>query len=227
MINSNQNEIYKLLEESGGSKVAEKFRGVTVFDLETTGLEPSSGDRITEIGAIKLSGNRICGVFKTLINPEKPISQFITELTGITNEMVENAPKIKDALPLFMDFVGCDMLVMHNAKFDGSFLQYEMKEYNIDKELHCFCTLLASRKYIKSANYKLSTLKNTQNLRTIGTMHRAISDAFVTAQLYLKLIKNWGIDSSQTLTNGVEKLLGSMEPDDIFILDPKILNSSN
>ena len=197
--------------------------GVTVFDLETTGLSPSYGDRITEIGAIKLSGNKLCGVFQTLINPERNIPEKIVEITGITNEMVADKPTISQVLPLFMDFIGDDTLVAHNAKFDTSFLRYELKECGINKNFETFCTLLASRKEVKtSANFKLSTLKNHFNLKPMGAMHRALSDAYVTAQLYLKLTKNWGTDTMSQFEKEVDLITSSMADDDLFVIDPKI-----
>ena len=197
--------------------------GVTVFDLETTGLSPSYGDRITEIGAIKLSGNKLCGVFQTLINPERNIPEKIVEITGITNEMVADKPTISQVLPLFMDFIGNDTLVAHNAKFDTSFLRYELKECGINKNFETYCTLLASRKEVKtSANFKLSTLKNHFNLKPMGAMHRALSDAYVTAQLYLKLTKNWGTDTMSQFEKEVDLITSSMADDDLFIIDPKI-----
>ena len=198
--------------------------GVTVFDLETTGLSPSYGDRITEIGAVKLSGNKLCGVFQTLVNPERKIPDKIVEITGITNEMVCDKPTISQVLPLFVNFIGEDILVAHNAKFDTSFLRYELKECGINKNFETYCTLLNSRKEVKtSANFKLSTLKNHFNLKPMGAMHRALSDAYVTAQLYLKLTKNWGTDTMNQFEKEIERLTASMESDDLFLIDPKIM----
>ena len=198
-------------------------RNVTVFDLETTGLLPDCGDRITEIGAIKLCGNKLCGVFQTLVNPGRKIPEKIVEITGITNEMVADKPTISQVLPLFMDFVQDDLIAAHNAKFDTSFLRYEMKECGINKNFEIYCTLLASRKEVKtSANFRLSTLKNHFNLKPMGAMHRALSDAYVTAQLYLKLTKNWGTDTMSQFEKEVELLMDSMDEDDIYLIDPKI-----
>ena len=196
--------------------------GVTVFDLETTGLSPSYGDRITEIGAIKLVGNKLCGVFQTLVNPGRKIPDKIVEITGITNEMVADKPTIGQVLPLFVDFIGDDILAAHNAKFDASFLRYELKECGINKNFDTYCTLLNSRKEIKtSANFKLATLKNHFNLKPMGAMHRALSDAYVTAQLYLKLTKNWGTDTMSQFEKEIEFLTSSRAEDDVFVIDPK------
>jgi DNA polymerase III epsilon subunit family exonuclease len=193
-------------------------KNVTVVDLETTGLYPGSGDRITEIGAIKMSGNQVTGIFSSLIFPERAIPESATFITGITNEMVRNAPTIGQALPLFMEFVRDDVLVMHNAKFDGSFLRYEMKHIGIDKEFEYFCTLIAARKEVKSSNFKLSTLKNVLGLKTFGSMHRAMSDTFVTAQLFLRLEKNFGIDTLSNMERDITELLSKMDSDDLYVL---------
>ncbi|HNW82646.1 MAG TPA: exonuclease domain-containing protein [bacterium] len=195
------------------------MHNVTVVDFETTGLYADSGDRITEIGAIKLRGNKITGVFNSLINPEREIPELAVSITGITNEMVASAPTIAQALPTFVEFLQDDVLVMHNAAFDGSFLKYEMKHLGLKKEYEYFCTLKAARKEVKSSNFKLATLKNILNLRTFGTMHRALSDTYVTAQLFLKLEKNFGIDTISVMEKDIQRLLNEMESDDLFVME--------
>ena len=195
------------------------MNSVTVVDLETTGLYAASGDKITEIGAIKLKGNKICGIFNTLVNPERLIPEFSTKLTGITNEMVSSSPTISRVLPLFVQFAGEDTLVMHNSDFDGGFIKHELALNNIDKTYEYYCTLKASRQLVKSSNFRLSTLKNILNLKTYGSMHRALSDTYVTAQLFLKLQKNYGIDTMDTMEKSLQKLLSQMEEDDVFVMD--------
>ena len=157
------------------------------------------------------------------MNPGRKIPEKIVEITGITNEMVADKPSIAQVLPLFMDFVQDDIIAAHNAKFDTSFLRYELKECGINKNFETYCTLLASRKEVKtSANFRLSTLKNHFNLKPMGAMHRALSDAYVTAQLYLKLTKNWGTDTMSQFEKEVGLLMNSMDEDDIYLIDPKI-----
>jgi len=195
------------------------MNNVTVIDLETTGLVCTSGDKITEIGAIKLRGNKICGVFNTLVNPERGIPDIATKITGITDDMVCNSPTIAQALPLFVQFAGDDTLVMHNAAFDGGFIKHELGLNNIDKIFEYYCTLINARQLVKSSNFRLATLKNILNLKTHGSMHRALSDTYVTAQLFLKLQKNYGIDTMATLEKSLQKLLAKMEDDDVFVMD--------
>jgi len=195
------------------------MNNVTVVDLETTGLFSGNGDKITEIGAIKLKGNKIVGVFNTLVNPEREIPEIARSITGITDEMVRNSPTISQVLPLFVQFAGDDTLAMHNAAFDGGFIKHELGLNDIDKTFEYYCTLKASRLLVKSSNFKLATLKNILNLKTYGSMHRALSDTYVTAQLFLKLQKNFGIDTMDTLERSLRKLLSQMESDDVFVMD--------
>ena len=95
---------------------------MVAIDIETTGLDPFK-DAILEIAAVRFTGHRVEDEWSTLINPGKPIPPFITQLTGITNEMVRNAPRLQDVIQEFADFVGDDPVVGHNVRFDLSFLQ--------------------------------------------------------------------------------------------------------
>ena len=93
-----------------------------VVDLETTGGSPA-GAHITEIGAVKVRGGEVLGEFQTLVNPAEPIPAFISVLTGITDQMVADAPRIDSVLPAFLEFARDTVLVAHNAPFDMSFLK--------------------------------------------------------------------------------------------------------
>src|SRR3990172_3574823 len=94
---------------------------LVALDLETTGLE-AERDAILEIGAIKFKGERMEGEFQTLVNPGRPIPQFVTQLTGITDAMVANAPRLTTVLPQLEEFVGEAPVIGHNVKFDLAFL---------------------------------------------------------------------------------------------------------
>src|SRR5512133_1938938 len=95
---------------------------IVALDIETTGLDPRN-DVIIEIGAVRFSGARVESEWTTLVNPGRPIPSFITQLTGISNEMVRNAPPLKAVIHELADFVGSDPVVGHNVRFDLSFLQ--------------------------------------------------------------------------------------------------------
>ena len=93
---------------------------IVAIDIETTGLDPQS-DAIIEIGAVRFNGHRIEAEWTTLVNPGRPIPPFITQLTGITNEMVRNAPPIKAVIQDLADFVGDAPVIGHNVRFDLCF----------------------------------------------------------------------------------------------------------
>ena len=103
-----------------------------VFDIETTGLNPNT-EKITEIGACRVRGGKVVEKFHTMVNPQKPIPEEISRLTGITDDMVKDAPLIDSVLADFIDFCGSyPTLVAHNAKFDCSFIDMECKNHDID-----------------------------------------------------------------------------------------------
>ena len=100
------------------------------LDTETTGLSPAEG-RIVEIAAVEMLDGKLTGrEFHQLLNPEHPISEEITEITGINDAMVAGKPTFADIAQAFIDFVGNDKLVVHNAEFDRAFLDFEF--FNID-----------------------------------------------------------------------------------------------
>ncbi|MBO4539580.1 MAG: 3'-5' exonuclease, partial [Clostridia bacterium] len=101
----------------------------TVIDIETTGLYTGESE-IIEVSAIKCRGDEAVDTFSTLIHPQLPISSFISDLTGITNELVKDAPYAKEALEDFYSFAGKDILVGHNVNFDVNFLYDELLLYN-------------------------------------------------------------------------------------------------
>ena len=101
-----------------------------VVDLETTGLSPFNGDEIIEIGVTEIRGDKIHRNYSRLVKPNGFIPSIITEITNITNEMVADAPPIKEFLPQILEFFGDAILVAHNAKFDIGFLNESLKRLN-------------------------------------------------------------------------------------------------
>ena len=95
---------------------------IVVLDIETTGLD-SQNDAIIEIGAVRFNGKRVEDEWSTLVNPNKPIPAMISSLTGISNEMVRNAPPIRAVIQTLADFVGDAPVLGHNVRFDLAFLQ--------------------------------------------------------------------------------------------------------
>ena len=155
---------------------------IVALDIETTGLDPHS-DVITEIGAVRFSGSRVEGEWTTLVNPGRPIPGFITQLTGITNEMVRNAPPLKAVLQELVDFVGNAPVLGHNVRFDLSFLQ----KHKILLDNDVLDTYeLASVLMPTASRYNLGALGRQMGVIESAT-HRALDDARVTHRIYVHL----------------------------------------
>jgi len=170
-----------------------KGKTFVVFDLETTGLNssPVSGnmDKIIEIGANKIVDGEITESFSTFINPERKISEEITGLTGITEEMVANAPTYEEAMPDFFKFCYGSTLVGHNiVGFDYKFVDYYWSRlgYVFDRKLIDTIQLAQSVLYGLS-NYKLNTIAD--RFQITFNHHRAVDDALATAKIFIELIK--------------------------------------
>lgn len=178
-----------------------------VFDIETTGLSPKSHD-IIEIGAVKIENRRITDTFSTFVSIDYNIPYNITELTGISDEMIQAHPKIDVALKKFLDFSRDSVLVAHNASFDVSFIKEKSRKHlNTHDELSVLDTLKLSEALIKDVkNYKLITLTKKLNI-TLENHHRAVDDASATAQLLLhlfRLLEDRGIKSIDQLNEALE-----------------------
>lgn len=159
-----------------------------VVDIETTGGKPSE-HRIIEISIFIFDGNEIIDEFTSLINPERDIPYFITKLTGITNKMVENAPKFYEIAKKIVQITENKIFVAHNSGFDYSFLKHEFKRLGFDYERKQMCTVKLSRKYIPGLpSYSLGNLCKSLNI-SINGRHRAAGDALATVKV-LELIRS-------------------------------------
>lgn len=160
-----------------------------VFDLETTGAK-TPPCRITEIGAYKIKSGQIVEEFQTLINPETPIPPFITQLTGISDRMVKDAPRFSEIAEGFLDFIGDSVLVAHNAHFDMRFLNHEIgrmfENYRVGNP-H-LCTVHLSRKLLPDLeNHRLHTVAEYYSI-FIKNRHRAADDALATANIFCNFL---------------------------------------
>jgi DNA polymerase III epsilon subunit family exonuclease len=169
-----------------------------VLDLETSGGSPHLGAHITEIGAVKVRGGEVLGKFQTFINPGTPMPAFITALTGITDEMVSSSPRIAEAFPVLLEFLGSEsetVFVAHNAPFDLSFLKAAAKgsEYRWPKFTVIDTAKLARRVLSRDEvpDCKLGTLAEFFNA-TVSPTHRALDDALATVDVLHALIGRVG-----------------------------------
>lgn len=168
---------------------------VVVLDFETTGLSPNCGDRAIEIGAVLIENNQIVDRFQSLMNPGMKISRFIEEYTGITNQMLSNAPSIAEVMQNFTSFIARHHLVAHNAGFDCRFLDAELQRLNLRRIQEFACSMLISRRiYPELQSHSLETLVRCKNLKTDGVHHRALADAEMTGHLWIRMVNDLKAD---------------------------------
>jgi DNA polymerase-3 subunit epsilon len=166
-----------------------------IVDLETTGGSAAKGSRITEFGAVKVRGGEVLGEFQSLVNPDEHIPAFITVLTGITDSMVIDAPRIAEVLPSFLEFAKGCVLVAHNAPFDVGFLKFAARELNYEwPRFEVLDTAIIARRTLNRdevPNCKLSTLAAKFHATTTPT-HRALDDARATVDVLHALFERLG-----------------------------------
>ncbi len=193
-----------------------------VFDIETTGLSPET-ETITEIGGVKIMNGEIVNTFSRLVNPQRPIPPQITELTGISDDMVKDAPTIDEVLPEFIDFCGTrnsvkNFIVAHNAKFDVGFIKAEVKRYNEKlqegqaplsfDDFPIMDTIdLSKEMFPDEKSHRLDLMCQRLGV-SLENHHRAQDDATATAEALIKLLKlkeekettfdeSWTIDKNE------------------------------
>ena len=159
-----------------------------IIDIETTGGSPKSS-KITEIAIYKHNGDEIIDQYETLIDPEMPIPEFIVNLTGISDEMVKDAPKFYEVAKKIVEFTEGCIFVAHNVNFDYGIIRQEFRKLGYDYRRQHLCTVLASRKILPGLeSYSLGKLSRNLGIELIGR-HRAGGDAFATAKLFT-ILKN-------------------------------------
>lgn len=169
-----------------------------VFDIETTGFS-SIRDRIIEIGAVKVTGGKIVDKFSTFVNPERPIPFEITNLTGITDEMVMSYPNIEVILPQFLEFVGDSVLAAHNAGFDVGFIEQNCRNLGLDDRFAYLDTVALARVLLPAlSKYKLNVVAKALNI-SLENHHRAVDDAGATAEIFVKFVEMLKKDGIFTL----------------------------
>ena len=157
-----------------------------VFDLETSGLDNT--DEITEFGAVKIRGGKIVEQWTTLVHINKKLSETNIAITGITDEMLKDAPKIEEVFPDFMKFIDGTIVVGHNVDFDAGFVSREAnrEDYNFRNKTIDTCSM--ARTYVLGLkNYKLDTV--AEHFNVVFRHHRALSDAYATAEIFIEMMK--------------------------------------
>lgn len=172
------------------------------FDIETTGLS-AARDKITEIGAVKVENGVITDTFSTFANPKMPIPQKITQLTGITDDMVQDAPSQSEAVGAFLEFAGDNVLVAHNAPFDTSFIAKACEDMGREYNYTSIDTVAISRAILTDIkNCKLDTVAKFLRLGDFNH-HRATDDAEMLARIFINLCQRLTDDYGITKTNDI------------------------
>ena len=182
------------------------------FDLETTGLS-AQNDRITEIGAVRLHNGEITERFDIFVDPERPIPEKITQLTSITNEMVQGAPKEAEALQQFFDFCGENaVLVAHNASFDASFVRAALQRHGKPFENTYIDTVTMARSLLP--DLKKATLDSVANYLKLKPFHhhRAEDDAAVLGDIFLNFLERLKNDHHIERVNEINGALAGSDP---------------
>ena len=172
---------------------------IAVIDFETTGMSPALGARATEIAAVLVRGGRIVGRFASLMKTGSWVPPFIEQLTGISNRMLASAPPAAEVMREVAAFTrGCGV-VAHNASFDRAFWRHEHSLATVRQDVRqddpvaddFACTLLLSRRlYPEAPNHKLGSLAAFHGIAPSGRAHRALADAEVTAELWLRITRD-------------------------------------
>jgi DNA polymerase-3 subunit epsilon len=159
-----------------------------IVDIETTGNSYKYG-QITEIAIFQHNGSEVTDSFHTLIKPDMDIPYFITRLTGISNEMVQNAPRFYEVAKHIVEYTAGRTFVAHNVHFDYRFLREEFKRLGYDYFRKTLCTVQLSRKLLPGhSSYSLGNICNDLNIRINGR-HRADGDALATVKLFEILLQ--------------------------------------
>ena len=175
------------IDRQKGKSVLYRLNNYTVIDIETTGFDPYVNE-IIELSALKVRDKIIVDKFSSLVKPNAPVDEFITKLTGITNENLENAPKIEDIISKYIEFIGDDTLLGHNTSFDINFIYDAYLKYCNKHFDNCYMdTLRISRRVLTGIDrYNLKYIAKYFNI-PVEVEHRALADCETTYLCYEKL----------------------------------------
>ena len=189
-----------------------KLSEFVIFDVETTGLSPVEGDRIVEIAALKIKGDKVVDKFYSLVNPQRSMPAQASMVNNITDDMLVDAPLAADALPQMINFIGGACVAGHNVRFDLNFLCYELAM--IGRRLHDHTPAVDTLKMARDLLPYLSNHKLAYLARSLGVVvnqtHRAMADVEITVAVFLRLMEMAGDKDLQQVSVflsqfGVEK----------------------
>ena len=173
---------------SAAAHTATSSSRIAVIDFETTGISPQMGDRATEVAIVLLEAGQVVDRFQSLMFTGAYIPAFISQLTGITNEMVRSAPTAVQVMSDAARFVAGAPMVAHNAAFDRKFWQAELAQAGLAAPHPFACTVMLSRRlYPQAPNHQLGTLVDFHRLPRTGQAHRALADAEMAAALLCRI----------------------------------------
>lgn len=176
---------------------------ITVFDVETTGLDPTKGHRIIEIAGLRIQDGMVdeTKTFVSLVNPERDIPWEAKQVNKISDDDVRSAPGIEEVLPKFLEFAKGTILVAHNATFDMGFLRYEKEMcWGYIDLPECLCTMRLSRTlYAREFGHSLDAVARRLNLTLPQARHRALPDVILTAHAFLRMIDVGEIQTMEDL----------------------------
>jgi len=194
----------------------------TVFDVETTGLFPYAGDRICEIGAVRMEPGSPKKIFHSLVDPGRPVSPRAFEVNGITKRMLDGKPTIEKILPEFLDFVEGSVLVAYNAGFDMGFVESALAREG--ERLGDFTVIdalkLARNLFPGIGRYSLSFVADSLGFPVDG-QHRALGDAMLTVKVFekeLELLKNQGIEDLKDVSENMRTRKKPLTEDSVPVL---------
>lgn len=162
-----------------------------VLDFETTGLSPGQGARVIEISAREVVDGQAGEEFLTFVDPGVRVPAEVTQITGITTQMLKGAPKSPVVMQKLAAFIGSSPVICHNASFDRKFLEYEAAAFLEGRVVRALCTLLLARRmYPGRASYKLGHIVQEISISTPERLHRASADTWVTAHLFDRICEH-------------------------------------
>lgn len=189
------------VEVAGVRWIVDPEQDYVVVDIETTGSDPAR-HRVTEVGAVRVRGGRIIAEWSSLVNPERRIPAFISDLTGITDAMVAKAPRFAEVASELHDFIGGAVFVAHRARFDHGFLKTEFERCGISFGGPVLCTVVESRRHFPGLpSHGLATLSKHFGI-SLDSHHRALCDARATAEIFLRIQEKRIAVSGQALGGG-------------------------